>query len=135
MKKEQAQEYIEQKLEENDTLIGFFQATKLPSMWWFLLIGVLLFLGLRVYFIGITERGLYFHKLSLFGKFESYDFFNFEEIESVKIGKGLIQRPMKFHFKNERKMKVKAQLKGVERLAKLTPDLQSYIEDKIQLAN
>ena len=134
MNKEQAQEHIEQTLKENDTLIGFFQAISPPKIWMFFIIGPLAILSMQGYFLAVTEKGLYFYKLSLLGKFKSCDFFEFDEIESVKIGKGILQRPMKFHFKNNRKIKVKAQLKGIEKVAKITPDVQSYIENKIPLA-
>lgn len=133
MKKEQAQEHIEQNLKDGDTLIGFFQAISAPKIWLFFIMAPLAALSMRMYFLAVTEKGLYFYKLSLLGKFIGYDFFEFDEIENVKIGKGLLQRPMMFHFKNDRKIKLKAQLKGHKRIAKLTPDIQSYIENRIPL--
>ncbi len=134
MNKEQAQAYIEQNIKEDDTLIGFFQAVSPPKIWMFFVLGPLAILSMRMYFLAVTERGIYFHKLSLLGKFEDSDFFEFDEIESVRIGKGILQRPMKFHFKNSRKIKVKAQLKGHKKIAKVTADVQSYIENRIPLA-
>ena len=134
MNKEQAKEYIEENLNEGDSLIGFFQAISPPKIWLFLLIGPLFFLSMRTYFLAVTEKGISFHKLSLLGKFKEHDFFEFGDIESVKIGKGLLQRPMKFVFKNNRKLKLKAQLKGVEKVAKLLPDVQQHIERNIPLA-
>lgn len=134
MNKEQAKEYIEENLNEGDSLIGFFQAISPPKIWLFLLIGPLFFLSMRTYFLAVTEKGISFHKLSLLGKFKEHDFFEFGDIESVKIGKGLLQRPMKFVFKNNRKLKLKAQLKGVEKVAKLLPHVQQHIESNIPLA-
>lgn len=134
MNKQKAKEYIEQNLNDDDTLVGFFQAISPPKIWLLFLIGPLFVLSMRSYFLAVTEKGIFFYKLSLLGKFKEHDFFEFSEIESVKIGKGLLQRPMKFVFKNNRKIKVKAQLKGVEKLAKLLPDVQQYIENKIPLA-
>ncbi|MBF4437304.1 hypothetical protein ERJ77_23040, partial [Vibrio anguillarum] len=72
--------------------------------------------------------------LSLLGKFKEHDFFEFSEIESVKIGKGLLQRPMKFTFQNNRKITVRAQLKGVGKVAKLLPEVQQYIESRMTLS-
>lgn len=89
---------------------------------------------MRTYFLAVTEKGISFHKLSLLGKFKEHDFFEFGDIENVKIGKGLLQRPMKFTFGNNRKIKVKAQLKGVESVAKLLPEVQEHIESNITLA-
>jgi hypothetical protein len=134
MKKEKAKEYIEENLNEGDDLIGFFQAVSPPKIWLFLLIGPLFVLSMRMYYLAVTKKGISFHKLSLLGKFKEHDFFEFGDIESVKIGKGLLQRPMKFTFKNNRKIKVKAKLKGVENVAKLLPEVQQHIESNIKLA-
>jgi hypothetical protein len=134
MNKEQAKEYIEKHLNDGDKLIGFFQAISPPNIWLFPLIGPLFILSMKTYFLAVTEKGISFHKLSLLGKFKEHDFFEFGEIESVEIGNGLLQRPMKFAFKNNRKIKVKAQLKGVEKVAKLLPDVQQHIENNVPLA-
>ena len=134
MNKEQAKKYIEGNLNNGDSLIGFFQAISPPKIWLILLIGPLFILSMRAYFIAVSEKGIYFYKLSLLGKFNEHDFFEFDDIESVKIGKGLLQRPMKFTFKNNRKIKIKAQLKGVKKIAKLLPAVQQHIENKVPLA-
>ena len=134
MNKEQAKKYIEGNLNNGDSLIGFFQAISPPKIWLAFLIGPLFILSMRAYFIAVSEKGIYFYKLSLLGKFNEHDFFEFDDIESVKIGKGLLQRPMKFTFKNNRKIKIKAQLKGVKKIAKLLPAVQQHIENKVPLA-
>jgi len=134
MNKEKAQEHIKHNLRENDSLIGFFQAIELPNIWLYFIIGPLAFLSMKTYFLAVTKNGIYFHKLNFLGKFKEYDFFEFGEIESVYIGKGIMQRPMKFKFKNNRKVNVKAQLKGIEKVAKITADVQQHIENNIPLA-
>ena len=131
MNKEQAKKHIEENLNDGDSLIGFFQAVTPPNFWLFLLIGPFFFISMRIYFLAVTEKGIFFHKLSPLGKFKEHDFFEFSEIESVKIGKGILQRPIKFVFINNRKIEVKAQLKGVGKVAKLLPSLQQYIESNI----
>lgn len=133
MNKEQAQGYIQQNLKENDILIGFFQAVSPPKIWMFFLLGPLAILSMRMYFLAVTEKGIYFYKLNFLGKFKDCDFFEFDEIENVKIGKGILQRPMNFNFKNNRKIKLKAQLKGHDKIAKVTADVQGYIEDRVVL--
>lgn len=133
MNKERAKEYIEESLNDGDSLIGFFQAISPPNIWLFFLIGPLFVLSMNTYFLAVTEKGIYFYRLSLLGKFKEHDFFEYSEIESVVIGKGIIQRPMMFTFKNNRKIKVKAQLKGVEKIAKLLPEVQQHIERNIPL--
>ena len=131
MTKEEAHQHIQEHLETDDTLKGFFTAIEPAKLWLFLLIGPLAFLSMKQYFIAVSENGIYFHKMGFFGKFTTHDFFTFKEIENVKIGKGLLQRPMKFLFKNGRSMKIKAQLKGVEKVAKLTEEIQEHLEKNI----
>ena len=134
MNKSQVEVHVKDSLEGDDSLIGFFQAMQLPKIWLYFLIGPLAFLSMKTYFVAVSKRGLYFHRLNLLGKFKDYDFFEFNEIDSVKIGGGILQRPMTFQFKNKRKIKIKAQLKGVEKVAKLTPEVQQYIENNIAVA-
>ncbi|MBT3303441.1 MAG: hypothetical protein HN982_04420 [Candidatus Marinimicrobia bacterium] len=131
MNKEKAQEHIENNLNNNDSLVGFFQAIEPPKIWLFFVIGPLAILSMKTYFVAATANGMHFFKLNLLGKFSDDDFFNFNEIENVKIGKGLLQRPFLFQFKNSRKLKIKAQLKGVDKIAKLTDETQNHIENNI----
>lgn len=131
MNKENAQKYIQDHLNENDSLIGFFMAVQPPKIWLFLLIGPLAILSMRNYFVAVTEKGIYLHKLTFLGKFSNCDFFSFNEIESVKIGKGLLQRPITFKFKNSRELMLKAQLKGTDKVAKITDIVQKHIENNI----
>lgn len=134
MNKDQAKKYIEENLNEDDVLVGFFQAMRPPTIWLFFLIGPFFVLSMRMYFVAVTQKGISFHKLSMLGQFKEHDFFAFSEIEHVAIGKGLLQRPMNFVFKNNRKIKLKAQLKGVDKVAKLLPEVQSHIEKNVPLA-
>ena len=87
---------------------------------------------MKYHFVAVTQKGITFHRLSMLGKFSDSDSFGYDEIESVKIGKGLLQRPMKFKFANGRKLALNAQLKGVEKVAKLTETVQRHIERNIK---
>ena len=131
MDKETARKHIEKNLRPGDSIVGFFYAIKPWSLWLFFLIGPLAILSMKYFFVAVTERGVYFHRLNMFGKFADNDFFGFREIRNVKIGKGIIQRPMKFRFNNDRSLKIKAMLKGVEKVAKLTESTQRHIESNI----
>ncbi len=128
MNKEKAQQHIESNVQNGDSLIGFFQATALPKIWLFFLIGPFAMLGMKFYFLAVTQRGVSFHRMNLLEKFKDHDFFEFDEIDSLSMGKGLLQKPMRFKFKSGRKLRVKAQLKGVEKVAKLTPEVQQHLE-------
>ena len=134
MRKEKAQIYIESTLQNGDSLIGFFQATALPKIWFFFLIGPFAFLGMKFYFLAVTQRGVSFHRMNLLERFKNNDFFEFSEIHSLSLGKGLLQKPMTFRFKNGGKLRVKAQLKGVEKVATITPEAQQYLEKNIRPA-
>jgi len=132
MNKEEARGYIAERLSENDKLVGFFIAQGPFPIWWFLLLGPLGFLFLKTYYIAVTNNGINFYRLSLMGKFkDDGDFFAFNEIENVKITSGMMQRPMLFTLKDAGKVKIKAQLKGLERVAKLTEETQEFIENNI----
>ncbi|MCQ8119260.1 hypothetical protein [Methylomonas rosea] len=131
MTKEAAKEHILKNLTPGDSLVGFFIAQQPFKLWLFFIIGPLAVLSMKQYFIAVTQKGIHFHRLNLWGKFASDDFFAFNEIATVKIGKGMLQRPMKFTFKNGRNIYIKAQLKGVEKVAKLDEATQKHIEQHI----
>lgn len=132
MKKEDARQHIEQHLEPGDSLVGYFQAIQPFKLWLFLFIGPLAVLSMKYYFVAVTRNGITFHRLNLLGKFAGQDAFAFSDIESVKIGKGMLQRPMTFRFSNGRKLYLKGQLKGVEKVAKIDAETQRFIEDNVR---
>lgn len=132
MHKEAAQNHIEENLVPGDSLVGFFYALQPFKIWLFFLIGPLAVFSMKYHFVAVTQKGITFHRLNMLGKFSDSDSFEFNEIESVKIGKGLLQRPMQFKFANGRKLALKAQLKGVEKVAKLTDAVQKHIEHNIK---
>lgn len=133
MKKEEAQQYIEQHLKPGDSLVGFFQAIQPFKIWLFVLIGPLAVFSMKYYFVAVTQQGITFHRLNLLGKFAGQDDFAYDDIEKATIGKGWLQRPMKFFFKNGRKLYVKGQLKGVEKIAKLNEATQRFIEEHVRI--
>lgn len=134
MKKEEVKEYILNHLSNGDKLVGFFIAQGPFPIWWFLLLGPFGALFLKTYYIAVTNSGISFYRLSLMGKFKDKgDFFHFDEIQSVKIKSGIIQSPMIFMLTNKRKVKIKAQVKGLGKIAKLTEETQKFIEKNINV--
>jgi len=132
MKKEEAKEYILKSIDRDDELVGFFTAQGFFPIWWFLLLGPLGAFFFKFYYIGVTKKGISFYRLSMMGKFKDEgDFFQFSEIETLKIKSGFLQRPLIFTLKNGTKIKIKAQIKGVEKVAKLTDKVQEYLENNI----
>lgn len=134
MHKDKAKEHILKTLDKDETLIGFFQATKLPKIWLYLLIGPLASLNTKLYFIALTNKGVRFYPLTLIGNFhENTDFFKYPEIETIQIKDGILQMPMLFKFVNGNSIKVRALKKGVERAAKLTEESLSYLRSKVNV--
>lgn len=128
MRKEQAlKELIIPKLKPDEELIGFFQAQYTPSFWWALLIGPLLFAGVKFYFVAVSNTGLHLHKLTSFGKADTHNYFPWNEITKLKLSKGFLQAPLNLVFSNGRKLKLQAQLKGVKKLAKLDDKTKNYL--------
>lgn len=131
MKKEEAINHIQKNLIQGDVLKGIFYAIQPFKIWLFFIIGPLAVLSMKHHFVGVSEKGLYFQPLNLLGKFTEYDYFSYDEIESVKIGKGYLQKPVEFQFKNGRSLMLKAQLRGGSKVAKLNEATQQYIEKNI----
>jgi len=125
--KAEIESFFKSKLDEDEKLTGFFQAAYMPSFWWYFLVGPLIFLGMRVYYIGLTSKGVHFQKLNLLGKMDIYNFFKNDEISDVKISKGWLQVPIKFFFSNDRVLKLKAQKKGVDKIAKINDSMINEI--------
>lgn len=131
MRKEQAEEHIRLTLQPGDDLVGFFQAVTPINFGMFFLIGPLAALTMKQYYVAATRKGMYFHRLNMLGKFKDFDYFSFDEITGVRFGKGVMQRPLRLQFANGRTLKLKALLKGVEKVAKLTDTVQQHLETAI----
>jgi len=136
MTKEEAKKYIVKSIKQDDELVGLFTAQGPFPIWWFLLLGPLGSLFFKFYYIGVTQKGISFYRLSLMGKFkDNGDFFKFSEIKSVKVKGGFTQRPLIFTLINGTKIKIKAQIKGLDRVAKLTEEVQKHIENNITVVS
>lgn len=134
MHKDIAKIEIEKCMAQGESLVGFFMAQKRPPFWLFFIVGPLAAIGFKVYFVGVTNLGVHFHKLSLLGKFSQHDFFSFNEIKSIKIGNGFFQIPMKYVFANGKTLKLRAQKRGVERVAKADDRIVSYLNEHVKAA-
>jgi hypothetical protein len=132
MNKETAHQYILSNMEPDDNLVGFFIAQGSFPLLWCFIIGPLAILMLKQYYVAFSEKGVYFIRLNLLGKPSNTDLMLFSEIENVKIGKGMLQRPMLFRFTNGKKLKIKAQIKGVKKVATLKDDVQQHLERNVQ---
>lgn len=131
MHKDAALAHIQNHLSPEERLIGFFAAQRPMKFWLFFLIGPLAALSAKAYYLGVTDKGVHFHALNLLGKFSQHDFFAYDEIANVKIGSGMLQIPMKFTFKNGRKLTVRAQKKGLDRVAKIDEQALAALKQNI----
>jgi len=128
MNKEQIKnDLILPRLKQDEELIGFFQATYTPSLVLLLLSGLLWGMGMRTYLVAVTNQGIHLHRLSLFGKPETYNFFSYAEISEIKLGKGFLQAPLQIVFSNGRKLTLKAQLKGIGKVAELDDKTREFL--------
>lgn len=132
MNKEQVKAAIEKSLKPDEQLLGFFIAQKHPPFWYYLLLGPLAALALRGYLVGVTNKGIHFHKMNLMGKLSQHDIFAFDEIKTFKVGSGLIQLPLTFTFSNGQKLNIKAQKRGLDRIAKIDENTVAMIRQNIK---
>lgn len=129
MHKDKALIIIQNSLEHNENLIGFFQAAEQPKMWLWFLIGPIATLAIKNYFVAVTNKGIHFHRLNLIGKFVKHDFLTYDEIEKIKLGTGKLQIPLNVSFKNGRKISLKAQKKGFSSVATIDEATMQYLKN------
>ncbi|GEM_PF-7058992 len=131
MKKNDVKQLISNHLKQNESFVGCFVAMYRPSLWWSLLIGPFLFLGMKNYVVGISDQGMHIILLNFLGKPDQHNFLNFSEIRSFHSSKGFLQIPLKFEFKNGRILKIRAQRKGIDSIAKISEEILEYLRKKI----
>lgn len=134
MKKDDVKMEIMKNFNQDEQLVGFFIAQSRPAFWLYFLLGPLTALSMKMYYVGVTNKGVHFHKLNFLGKFSQHDFFSFSEIQNVKVGKGLLQTPMQYTFTNGKKLKLQAQKKGLEHVAKIDDQTVAYIAEHTKAA-
>lgn len=130
MHKGPAEELIRGNLSDGESLVGVFMATHTPFWGWGLLIGPLFVFGIRHYVVGVTDKGVHFHKLGFLGKPQQYDSFPFVEITRLRIGNLWLVYRMVFLFSNERKLKINAMKLGTEKEAKIDAQTLEYIRQR-----
>lgn len=133
MNKEKTREYLRTFLTSEDYMIGFFNASRPVNIIWFFLIGPLAVFGIKSYYVAVSNQGVNFHGLNFLGKFSHNDFFPYEEIESVEIGNGIFQIPMRYKFSNGRKIKLNAQKRGSKSVEKIDANTEMFLKEKYML--
>jgi len=121
-------------LKAGEELIGFFMAGYQPKLRWYFLAGPFAALKMRMYFAAVTPLGIHLHKMNFWGKPESHEFVPYSNMSKLKIGKGLLQA--RFEISTAAKtISLKAQLKGVEKVAKLDHQTREFLRKKASLIN
>lgn len=134
MKKQEIYEtIILPSVKEDDQLVGYFQAMYRPPFWKMMLFGVFAGLSQRSYYVAVTSSGIFFHKLTLFGKPDSTTYYQWEEVVKMKIKKGVLQKPYMFLFSNGNKLTVRALVKGVSsKVALLNEETKAFLDSKLK---
>lgn len=132
MKKEIAQNHVENHLQPDEKLVGFFIAQKRASLLLYLLIGPLAAFTMKFYYVAVTSTGVHFHRLNMWDSFVEHDFFTYEEISSLQMGSGILQKPLKFEFNNKRTLKIRAQLKGLKSVATIDDATIQHLSEKVK---
>lgn len=132
MKKDIAQAHVENHLQPGEELIGFFVAQKRVNFLMYMLMGPLAAFTMKFYYVAVTSAGIHFHRVNMWDKFAEHDFFNFEDIAGLKMGGGMLQKPLSFEFKNKRKLKIHAQLKGINNVATIDDKTIQHLNDKVE---
>ena len=100
-------EEVIQQLPPEETYIGTFYGMARPSLWLIFLMGPLMNLLSKSYYVSITENKLYFTKLNLMNKILNIDSFEDIEISSLIITKNMFSSyTCKFVFSNGNKLKM-----------------------------
>ena len=129
MKLEKMKSYVNENLNEDDVLIGYFWSMEAIKIWLFMLIGPFAAFSMKFYVVAVSEKGLYFHRINFLEKFADTDFFTYEEIETLALSKGMLNALLKFHFVNGRKLKLKSPLKGKNAI--ISTEIQTFLLEKL----
>ena len=126
------QKYIEKQISEGDELVGFFSGNSTMDLQVLVIAPAFAGFTIKVIVVAVTKRCLMIHLLNKFGtKFLDYSSIEYSDIDSIKFGMGLIQRPVKIKLKSGDKLKIKAQVRALVNCPKLTDDLQDYITKQV----
>ena len=134
MNKDDAKTELEKNLPEGEQLVGLFMAMTFPNFWWYVLVGPLAALKIKTYFVGVTNKGLHLHQLNLAGKFSLHRYIPFNEVLSLKLGRGFMKIPMRYTLSNGEIIKLNAQKVGVERVAKIEANTIAHLKQQIKEA-
>lgn len=133
MEKRKVLEEVSKVLKEDEDLVGAFLARSIPPFWTNLISPLLSAFKTKTYYIAVTNKGIYIHMTNIFDKLVEYNFYNYDEILELQIKKGFLVKKMKFIFKNEEKINISAPAFGIEKLAKILPEVEDYLINKVNL--
>lgn len=117
---------------QDEQRIGQFSAMQQPSNLLRLFMGPLSALMFRQYYITVTDKKIYFSRLSMWsGKIDTTDPFVYEEIEKATIKTGRYMADLKFKFKNGNSLKLRSPYRKELQAAQKT-DIKSQVKAELR---
>jgi hypothetical protein len=120
-------------LDPGEKYIGAFLARTPVKLLWFFVMGPLAVFTMRQYQIVVTDRRIFFLRLSMLGKPAGVDAFSFGEVRDVSFKKGVMTYKMVFRFHNGRTVRLDSNYKALVQMEGFLFDdaLKAYLERAI----
>jgi len=113
-------------IENGEELLYGFTGIRRPNIGTYFLLGPMASFGARTYYVGITDKAVYFYMMNLIGIVEQADRFEYDEITSLDCRQGLLTYTMEFVFFNKRELRI-----SVSRVKRLNyQPAVDYLEEK-----
>ncbi len=127
MHKEQAlNQLILPYLTPNEQLIGFFKSRTDDHSFE----SITSVFKIRPYFVGVTDKGLHFHRLTFWEKPDTYDFSPWESISKFTFKQGFFTATLHFTFVDGQHLKLNAPVRGLKGVAILDKQTRDYLLQK-----
>jgi len=131
MKIEDLRQKIINDIGEDEEFIGVFQGMRAMKIWLFFIIGPLAALSTKQFYVVITNKTLHFHSPVMFTSKFDHCIVRYDDIEHITYGKGWLSRPITFVLENGRKLTINAQVKGVEKVMKISEEMIAFLQQKV----
>jgi hypothetical protein len=117
-------------LEPGEKYVGAFLGRTQVRLIWFFVMGPLALLTMRQYQIIVSDRRIFFLRLSKSGRSAGVDAFTFDEIGEASFKKGVMTYKIFFRFRNGRALNLESNHKALVRVEGLLFDdnLRTHLE-------
>ena len=131
---EKLKEKYQDCLKSDENFIGQIMGSTFPLKW-IVLLGPLGTLFMKQYMVVVSDKRVHFNKLNMMGKAVAIDSFDYDEIKTLNIKKGIVKYKVRFHFKNDKKLTLSAQhLAATKKLSEslVSPEAIEYLIRKFK---